>query len=305
MIRKLYIIMLMTAFSLVSSAQGLGYEQKYDLLVSKFGPAGVGVETVLDNWAKTDSTNVKLLAARFSYFFNKSQRTEVVKKAQNKYLGMKPLLSLKDTTGTDVYYYQESFFDDEIYGLALKAVDKAIACHPDNLDFRFMKANAYIAYEKESPDMALAYLTALAMEDASGRRSWTFEGKKAEDGFFEDAMQEYCYTFYTISGKDAMEAFLTLSQKMNSLHPDNPGYLNNIGAYQLLVQKDYKTALKTYVKVLKKHPSDYTAIKNSTLAARKLKNFKLEKKYLKMVVEYGPENEKKQAEARLNSMDKK
>ncbi len=305
MIKKLYTFVLLLAVSCIASAQGSGYEQRYDLLVSKFGPAGVGVETVLDNWARTDSTNTRLLAARFQYYFNKAQRTEVVKKSQNRYLGMKPLLSLKDTTGADVYYYQESFFDDEIYGQALKAADKAVQFHPDNLDFRFMKANAYIAYEKESPDMALAYLVALAHENASRRQPWIFDGVKAQDGFFEEAMLEYCYSFYAISSPDAMTAFLTLSEKMHSLCPDNVGFINNMGAYQMLVKQDYKGALKTYGKVLKKHPEDYTAIKNSMLAARKLKNTKLEKKYLKMIVQYGPDDEKKQAEGRLKSLDRK
>lgn len=305
MIRKLYTFVLLLAVSCMASAQGSGYEQRYDLLVSKFGPAGVGVETVLDNWAKADSTNVRLLAARFQYYFNKAQRAEVVKKSRNRYLGMKPLLSLKDTTGADVYYYQESFFDDEIYGQALKAADKAAQFHPDNLDFRFMKANAYIAYEKESPDMALAYLVALAHENASRKRPWIYDGVTAQDGFFEEAMLEYCYSFYTISSTDAMNAFWTLSEKMHSLCPDNVGFINNMGAYQMLAKQDYKGALKTYGKVLKKHPEDYTAIKNSMLAARKLKNIKLEKKFLKMIVQHGPDDEKKQAEGRLNSLDKK
>ena len=205
----------------------------------------------------------------------------------------------------DVYYFQEAFYDDEIYGQALKAADKAINLHPDDLGFRFLKANAYIAYEKESPDMALAYLIALADESALRKQPWIFEGNNAEEGFFEDAMMEYCYSFYAISGNDAMNAFKALSEKMHALCPDNIGFINNLGAYQMLVKQDYKGALKTYGKVLKKHPEDYTAIKNSMLAARKLKNVKLEKKYLKMVVEHGPDVEKMQAEARLKALNQK
>jgi tetratricopeptide (TPR) repeat protein len=70
----------------------------------------------------------------------------------------------------------------------------------------------------------------------------------------------------------------------------------------MVVKQDYKAALKCYDKVLKKHPEDYTAIRNALLAARKMKNLKLEKKYLQMVVKYGPENEQKQAQTRLNMM---
>lgn len=301
MLKKIISVVLFVMSAAALSAQTVNYEQRYDLLVSRLGPAGVGIETLLGNWEKADSASVKLLAARFDYYFNKAQKAEVVKKDRNRYLGMKPLLSLKDSTGRDVYYYQESFFDDEIYGMALKAADRAIALHPDRLDFRFMKANAYISYEKESPDMALAYLMALADEDKTGK-SWTFDGKKAEDGFFAEAMQEYCYSFYSIGSAQAMTAFLSLSEKMLGVCPDNVGFMNNIGSYHMVADNNYKAALKCYGKVLKKHPDDYTAIRNSMLAAKKLKNVKLEKKYLLMIVEHGPEKERLQAQARLEAL---
>ena len=267
----------------MSYAQTVNYEQRYEMLVSRFGPAGVGVETLLENWAKADSTDIKLLTARFNYHFAKAQTDQVVKKTQKKYLGMEPLMTLKDSTGVDVYYYQEKVFDDELYGQALKAADRAIALYPDYLDFRFIKANAYISYEKESPDMALAYLLALVQEDAVRRKLWRYNEKAVEPGFFESAMQEYCYSLYSIGSSKAMDAFLKLSEKLHELHPDNPEYINNIGSYYLIAEQDCKTALKYYGKVLKKHPQDYTAIKNSILAARKMKNTKLEKKYMKMI----------------------
>ena len=95
---------------------------------------------------------------------------------------------------------------------------------------------------------------------------------------------------------------MKLSEKMNELHPGNLDYLNNIGTYYLVAANDYKTALKYYGKVLKKRPSDYTAIKNSVIASRKMKNTKQEKKYLQMIVKYGPDNEKTQAELRLKAL---
>ena len=171
---KIYILALLLLSSVLSAQTPVNYEQRYNLLVSQFGPSGVGVETVLNNWSKADSTNTKLLAARFSYYFNKAQNPQVVQQPKKDYLGMKPLFTLKDSTGTDIYYYQETFFDDEVYGKALKAADKSIAFHPDHLDFRFMKANAYIAYEKESPDMAFAYILDMVSEDQSRTRPWKF-----------------------------------------------------------------------------------------------------------------------------------
>ena len=303
--RKLFlsVVVLLAAFAAVAQ-NTTRYEQRYDLLVSQFGPAGVGVETVLDNWAKVDSTNAKMLTGRFTYYFTKSQTESIESRPGKKYLGMDPVLTLKDSLGNDVYYYQISVFDDDMYSKAIMAADKAASLWPDRLDFRFMKANAYIAYEKESPDMALAYLLSLADENVRRKSSWEYEGEKVDQAFFQDAMQEYCYSFYAIGTPAAYDALRTLSEKLTLQFPDNPGFVNNIGSYYLIAKEDYKTAYKYYNKVLKKYPDDYTAIRNCVLAARKQKNVKLEKKYLEMMLKHGSESEKLQAEARLAMLKK-
>lgn len=296
-------VMLLVGAAAFAQSESDRYEQRYELLVSKLGPAGVGVETVLDNWEKVDSLNAKMLLGRFSYFFTKAQTSEVVAKLQRKYLGMDPLLTLKDSLGNDIYYYQHNVFDDQLYGQAIKAADRAVAAWPDRLDFRFMKANAYIAYEKESPDMALAYLISLADENSRRRQPWQYGEETADDDFFADAMQEYCYSFYTIGSDPAREAFKILSEKLAGLFPDNPGFMNNIGSYYL-VNHDYKSALKYYDKVLKKYPADYTAMQNGLLAARHMKNAKLEKKYLSRIIEYGSEKDKAAAQVRLEALSR-
>lgn len=272
--------LLLAALSL--SAQNERFEQRYNLLVSKLGPAGVGIETLLDNWAKADSTDEKLLAARFDYYLVKSRSTEVVKKSTKKYLGMDPLLSLKDSLGADVYYYQDVVYDDELFGKAIHAADRAISLYPDKLEYRFMKANAYISYEKESPDMTLDYLMKLIDANSKRTKPWNFEGKKSDDAFFQEAMQEYCYSFYLIGSPQAREAFYKLSERMNSLYPDNIAFINNMGSYYLVAKDDPKTALKYYKKVLKKDSKDLVALQNGVIAARKTGNSKLEAKYRQM-----------------------
>ena len=292
--------MIMAVSALAQTADR--YRQRYELLVSQFGPAGVGVETVLDNWAQVDSTSEDFLFARFSFYFTKAQSTEIVSKPDKKYLGMEPMLTLADSTGSQVYYYQVNVFDDELYGKALKTMDKAVSMYPETLDYRFLKANAYIAYEKESPDMALPYMIDLAGREKE--RKWTYEGSAIEKGFWEDAFQEYCYSFYSIGTPAAYDAFLALSQKLASLYPDNLEFANNVGSYYMIAKEDYKSALKQYSKVLKKDPSNYTAIKNSVLASRKMGNVKSEIKYLQLLAEHGSQSEKLAAQGRLSQLSK-
>ena len=93
-------------------------------------------------------------------------------------------------------------------------------------------------------------------------------------------------------------------QKLVQLYPDHLDFMNNVGSYYMVAKNDYKSAIKHYGKVLKKDPSNYVAIKNSVLAARKMGNVKSEKKYLQMLVEYGPENERLTAQGRLNQLSK-
>ena len=280
------------------------FERKYNLLVERVGPCGVGLETLLDNWAKAEPDNDKMLAAKFNFWLTKGQGTEVVTNTQKKYLGMDAVLALKDSTGADVYYFEVLKYDDECFRQAIASVDRAISMYPERLDFRFMKANAYISYERESPDMALANLLSLVNDFKAGKEKWTYGGQIADDDFFAAAMQEYCVSFYTLGTAGSYEAFRKLSEVMLGHYPDNPGFMSNMGSYNMLVKKDFKAALKYYNKVLKKHPDDYISIRNSALAARRLGNVKMEKKYLQMLVEHGTESDKIQAQTRLDMLGK-
>lgn len=304
MIKRIFMTLAALLTALHMAAQTQDFERRYNLLVSQVGPAGVGIETLINNWAKADQDNDRMLTAKFHYYLTKAQRTEVVTKETKKYLGTDPVLSLKDSTGADVFYFQVLAYDDELFREAINAVDRAIEVYPERLDFRFMKTNAYVSYERESPDIALANLIGLTNDFVKGTEEWTYDGNPADAEFFADAMQEYCISFYTLATPSSYEAFRKLSEVMIGVYPSNMAFLSNIGTYHMLVKDDCKTALKYYNKVLKKNPSDYTAIKNSCLAARKLGNVKMEKKYLTMLAEHGTDIEKAQAKARIDALNK-
>ena len=280
------------------------YKNRYNLVVSKLGYDGVGVETILDQWAALDSLDVDMLTARFNYYFTKSQSDEVVVKHQKKYLGADPFLSLKDSTGADIYYFQEVMYDDGLFADAMRSLDRAISVKPDRIDLRFTKTAALMSYEKGSPDMTLSYLLSMVDMDQEGRL-WQYPGYEISDSFFSEAMQEYCHAFFTLGTPSAYTAFRTLSERMLLTDPKNPVFLTNMGTYDFVVAKDYKGALKYYKKALKIRPDDYTALKNCVLLARQQRNVKLETKYLADFVNAAPDDEKTAAQARLKFLTEK
>ena len=285
--------------AVTSYAQDGSYAKRYNLIVSKLGYDGVGVETVLKQWEGEDSLDVDMLVAWFNYYFTKAQSEEVVVKPQKKYLGADPVLSLKDSTGTDIYYFQEVFYDDDLFSSAMKYLDKAVSVEPLRIDLRFTKVAALMSYEKASPDMALSYLLALVDKNAEEDCVWVYPGYDITEDFFVQAMQEYCYAFYRLGTPSAYNAFRTLSERLLLEEPKNPVFLTNLGTYDFIVAKDYAGALKYYRKALKIDPEDYTALKNCVLLARQQKNRKMEKKYLSAFVGIAPDEEKAAAEARL------
>ena len=283
------ILCALTALSMSLSvfAQTSDYKRRYDILLDRVGPAGVGMETLIENWSKVEPDNTDMLTARFYYYIAKAQGTEVVARKEAKYLGAAPMLTLQDSTGVDVHYYEVLKYDDEIFSQALKVVDHAISLYPQRLEFRFMKANAYLSYERESPDMALSNILGLAHDYMTSGKTWTYnensEQLTVDQELFAQMIQDYCVTLYALGSPASYEAFLKLSQRMNGYFPKTPSFLANIGSYHMVVAKDPKTALKYYDKALKIEPKAREVINNAILAARKLKNTKLEKKYLKLL----------------------
>ena len=291
------------AFALNAQTTSEDFQTRYQNLVKRVGAAGIGVETLVDRWEKAFPDDPAMLEARYNYYLEKSRTTTLVIKDADRYLGQKPYLSLKDSLGNDVNYFEESFYDDSLFALSSQAIDKAIRLYPDRIDLRFDKVTALTQYEKESPDMAASALAGLIDYNAVSHPAWKVGDQVIDADTFEAAVQEYCYAFYTIGSPISYEAFLSLSEKMLGYNPKSTLFLTNVGTYWLIAQNDSKKALKYYNKVLKLDPENYTAVKNCIILARKSKNTKLEKKYLPILIKItDDERERASAETRLKAL---
>lgn len=306
MIRKLLIATasLMMAGICASAQTNEEFKAQYERQTSAVGPSGVGVEYIVNRWEKACPDSREMLEASFRLYFLKSrEETLVVKPGLDKYMGGDPVLALTDSLGNKVNWFTDYKYNDRVFGKAVRYIDKAAELYADDIDVRFFKLDALLAYEKDSPDMVCTDLAALIDLEASGKQNWKAGGEPVGHDYFMAAVQDFCREFFKIASPASYEAFRTISEKMNKLYPSDTAWLNNLGSYWYSVQKNSSKALSYYKKVLKISPKDYTAIKNSVLIARKDNNPKLEKKFLPLLIEVTPsQGEKIAAEARLKQL---
>lgn len=264
-------------------AQSVDWQKKYERQVKAVGLSGVGVETILDSWGAADSSSVDYLAARYAFWFDKSHSLVVEAHDSPRYLGMEPMLELSDSSKSNtVWYYQVDSFDDELFGRALRYLDKAAAAMPAELEYRVWKVSALILYEKESPDMTLGLILSLIDEDRSTGQKWLYQGEEQDRDFFDGLIQEFCWNLFNLGTPQAREAFLKVSEKMLSYDRKSPVFMANVGSYLMSV-KEYKKALKQFDKVLKLDPDNDTAIRNCVTIARILRDDKLKSRYNPML----------------------
>jgi hypothetical protein len=298
---------LLLTLTLAAQSTPEEFSARYDRLVARVGIGGAGVETLLDRWEEAYPNDLAMLAGKFACYLEKSATPKVIRLAQDRYLGREPLLAGKDSAGVKANYFEDTEYDDELFGRSQSALDKAISLAPLRLDYRLAKVSSLTAYEKESPDMAMQTLRGIIDYNYSSRPEWVYPGLAKVDGdAFNALIQEHCYNFFRIGSPQSQEAFRELSELMLSHNPGEPLFLDNLGSYWLVSRGDGKKALKYYNKVLKKHPDDLTAIRNSLLVARRDKDVKLEKKYLEMLVKYADsESDRLSAKARLDALNAK
>lgn len=264
-------------------AQSVDWQKKYERQVKAVGLSGVGVETILDSWGAADSSSVDYLAARYAFWFDKSHSLVVEAHDSPRYLGMEPMLELSDSSKSNtVWYYQVDSFNDELFGRALRYLDKAAAAMPAELEYRVWKVSALMLYEKESPDMTLGLILSLIDEDRSTGQKWLYQGEEQDRDFFDGLIQEFCWNLFNLGTPQAREAFLKVSEKMLSYDRKSPVFMANVGSYLMSV-KEYKKALKQFDKVLKLDPDNDTAIRNCVTIARILRDDKLKSKYNPML----------------------
>lgn len=241
---------------------------RYKLLVDRVGDCGVGVKNFLDKWEAADSTDINMMLGRFNYYLAKCAKDTVIQKDVRTYLGNKPVLSMKDSTGRIMNYFTVTLYDDALFGKGLKWIEKAIATDNTRMELFMAKANALVRYEKEEPDMATQYLCGVIDKKFTNKSRWEYYDEELTSEMFDSIIQDYCYSFYKTGSPVSYESFRMLSERMLKHEPSCLLFLDNLGSYYLVVKKNYSKAKKYYSKALKINPDDEVAKKNMEILVR-------------------------------------
>jgi tetratricopeptide (TPR) repeat protein len=273
---KKCLTLILLFFSLAAFSQTAEqFRQRYDRLVKTVGADGVGVEYLLQQWERAFPEDCDMLEGKYTYYLAKSRTEEVKQVDAAKYLGRQPVLTLKDSLGRPVNYFQVPQFSDSLFRISQQCIDKAISLQPDALVYRLEKITALASYEKDSPDMAATAVLDLIDYDQALHPAWVFEGGEVSRADFEAAIQEYCFLFYRTGSPNSYESFRIVSERMLRINPRNTLFLNNMGAYWQVAKRNDKAAARYYKKVLKISPDDASAKANMVIIAKNKQHKKI------------------------------
>lgn len=281
--KKIILVIVATLMFMSAFAQVDQLKRTYESLVGRYGYAGVGVETVLNQWEQEAPRDRELLLAKYNFYKTKAMSSSVVAKDTSRYLGMEPVLELKDSLGKSVYYYNEYSFESEYLLKAIEYADRGVDLYSDDLFFRFLKMNAYYDAEKGEPMNGPSYLEDLIEYSNKTKINWIYFSEPVDTEFFNRAIQEFCQSYFAMGTPGSYDAFRGITSKMLSYDKKNTVFLNNMAAYYLVAKQDYKQAQKYLKRVLKYNPLDEIALQNAIILARRTNNKKLQSKVLEKI----------------------
>ena len=135
--KRTLLLFLTLALPLLSSAQETlsqtEFLRRYNNLVERVGPAGLGVETLLNKWQAAWPEDAQQYVARFRFGFARCRSSRVEELPVDKYLGQAPLLPITDSLGKKHNYFEVYDYDDDLFADANAAITGVVGAVQDTI----------------------------------------------------------------------------------------------------------------------------------------------------------------------------
>lgn len=259
-------------------------------------------EKILQSWEKADPNDAELYVSYFNFYVNKS-RNEVVsltKKPTSK--DSIPLTKENDDKAV-AYLGSRVSYEKKNLDAGISYIDKGIEKFPNRLDMRFGKI--YILGQIEDYKSFTSEIVKTINYSNTNKNAWIWTDNKPLDEpkkFMLDAIQDYIVQMFN-AGDEYANNIQTIAETVLKYYPDSVENLSNL-AISFLIREDYENALVPLLKAEKLAPTDYIILNNIAWAYYSKGDKPNAVKYYNLVVKYGDDDAKAQANEKLSELKK-
>lgn len=300
--KKCFFIIILLVAGLFQTLNAQDFNSRFKELFDKNDLAGQ--QKVLQEWEKAVPNDAELYVAFFNHYFNKS-RKEILSLTPAPVSKDSVKLTKTDDGRTVAYLGSRFTFNKEDFDKAAAYLEKGIEKFPNRLDMRFGKI--YALGQIEDYRTFTAEIVKAVEYSSVNSNQWLWTGNKpvSQPGkkFMLDAVQDYVGQLFD-AGDEYAANIKTIAETVLKHYPDSVENLSNLAIYYLIT-KDFDNALVPLLKAEKLAPTDFIVLNNIAFCYYNKGDKANAVKYYELVLKYGSEGAKAQAQEKLDELKKK
>jgi len=297
--RYIWIVVFLFIASL-QTIYGQDFRTQFKVLFDKKDIAGQ--EKLLQSWEKVSSDDPELYVSYFNFYFNKS-RNETISLTAKPTSKESIKLTKKDDDSTVAYLGSQFSFNKADFDKGIFYLDKGIEKCPNRLDMRFGKTFALGKIE-DYKNFTSEIIKTIDYSNVNKNQWLWMENKPVKDPkkFMLEAVQDYVGQLFD-AGDEHSENIKPIAEAVLKYYPDSVENLSNLAVFYLL-KRDYDNALNLLLKAEKLAPTDFIVLNNIAFCYYNKSDKPNAVKYYELVIKYGPEGAKAQAQQKLTELKK-
>ncbi len=299
LIKKIGLMLAGTIVSGYLSAQS--YKEQFDKLL--MAGDSTGQAELLNNWQNSNDINPEYYVAYYNYFIHKA-KTSGIEIGQNPQ-GEEFLEITNPDNGENAgYMYESSYYDSLMVVQAVDSLNKGIKLYPSRLDMRFGKI--YALGEIQDYQTFTEEIIRVVEQSSVIKSNWLWAFDKpwpdAEERMLS-SIQDYQYQLYNVGDDALLVNMKRIAEVVLKYYPKHVPSLSN-ASISHLVKGEWDEALVYLHRAEKIDPKDYIVLGNIAHAYKSKKDNKKAIKYNELVIKYGDESSKENAQKQIELLKK-